>query len=211
MTDAYEREHMPGIGAVLHRQKQTVPRWAVGLVIGMPLAMTAFFASTLIAAGSVLAAGLAMGGALLASLVGGAAMITFASARLVVSEGELCVQLGFAGPRIAMGDVARVSIGPSGTNRNGIGIRRSLGGTTWVFMWGDNARAVHVERKDGTKLVLVTKETDALHAALEEALARRDGKAPRVRIADPSDVDAVVAAEEAEANIAASAKVNRAG
>jgi len=211
MTDAYEREHMPGIGAVLHRQKATVPRWAVGLAVGLPLVMSAFLASTLVAAGSVMVASLVAGAALVASVVVGAAMITFASARLVVSEGELAVQLGFAGPRVAIGDVARVFIGPSGTNKNGIGIRRALGGKTWVFMWGDNARAVHVERKDGTRLVLVTKETDALHAALEEALARRDGAAPRVRIADPSDVDAVLEAEEAEAHLKASAKVDRIG
>lgn len=199
MSDPYERAHMPGVGEVLHRQKATVPRWAVGLVIGLPLVMSAFFAVTLSAAGSLLAAGLTFGGALLASAIGGAAMITFATARLVVSEGELNVQLGFAGPRVALGDVARIWVGPSGTRKNGLGIRHSLGGTTWVFMFGDNARAVHVERRDGTHLVLVTRETDALFAALEEAVARRDRALPRVRVAEP-DQPASAGADDVEAS-----------
>lgn len=192
MADAYEKEHMPGIGAVLHRQKETVPRWAVALVIGLPLAMSLFFASTLIAAGSWLAAGATVAGAALASAVGGAAMITFASARLLVSEGGLEVQLGFSGPRARIGEVSRVFVGPSGTNKNGIGIRYGLGGTTWVFMWGDNRNAVHVERTDGTRLVLVTRQTEALHQALVEALARRDGRTPRVRVEAVENADAAL-------------------
>jgi hypothetical protein len=64
-----------------------------------------------------------------------------------------------------------------------------------------SARAVHVERTDGTRLVLVTREPEALHAALEEALRRRDAKLPRVRVAAvPDDERDAVAEAETDAH-----------
>ena len=73
---------------------------------------------------------------------------------------------------------------PSGTNKVGMGVGNDLRGTTTYRLWGDNARAVHVTKSDGKKLVLVTKEPDALLAALEEALARKGRAAPRVRVGE---------------------------
>jgi|GEM_PF-992391 len=188
MTDAYEQEQMPGVGAVLFRHKVSSPRWIMGLMSGVPLLV-----------GTLGAAALAIGGLLgevpellwpalgvFAGSVAFAAMfavinVTFASARIAVSEGELHVQLGFAGPRIPISAIRSVRIGPSGSNKMGMGVRKDLRGKTWFTLWGNNANAVHVEHEGGT-LILVVKKSEAIAAALEEALARHRRKTPNVRI-----------------------------
>lgn len=198
MTDAYEREAMPGIGEVLHRHKVTSPRWAFGLVLGPPLGFAAVATVSVALAGQLLGAAALLAGSLAYTALMTFVMVTFASARVAISEGEILVRLGFAGPRIPIGEVAGVKVAPSGSNRMGMGVRNDLRGTTLVTMWGDNARAVHIERTDGTKLVLVCKEPEAMARAIEEALARRDRKAPQIRVGDATSDAPDADAEAAE-------------
>ncbi len=183
MTDAYEREAMPGVGQVLHRHKVTSPRWAFALVLGLPLGFAAIAATGLALGGQLLGAGALLGGSLAYTALMTFVMVTFASARVAISEGEIHVQLGFAGPRIPIAEVAGVKVAPSGSNRMGMGVRNDLRGTTLMTLWGDNQRAVHIERTNGTKLVLVCKEPEPMARAIEEALARRDRGQPKMRVA----------------------------
>lgn len=194
MADEYERGHMAGVGEVLHRVKASVGRGLFGFLASTPLVAAAVSAAMLLGAAPAATIGLILGGGVLASVGLGALMLVFAGVRLVISEGEVAAQLGFAGPRVAVADIASVSRGPSGTNSYGLGVMRDFQGNTILKMFGDNATAVHLHKKDGTKLVLVTKENDAVFAAVTEALARRDAKLPRVRVEAAED-DA--AAEEA--------------
>ena len=199
MTDPYERDQMPGVGEVLHRHKATSPRWAFGVTLGVPLGLACFVAAALVIGGQLLAAaGIMLGSFALMALLG-FVMVTFASARVAVSEGEIYVQLGFAGPKIPIEEVASVRLAPSGSNRMGMGVRNDLRGTTIMTMWGDNQRAVHIERTNGTKLVLVCKDPDAMVQAIAEAIARRDRRASKVRVAGAAeDAKAVEADIEAE-------------
>ncbi|MCZ7686002.1 MAG: hypothetical protein M5U28_47480 [Sandaracinaceae bacterium] len=189
MADAYEREQMPGIGETLFRHKVSSPRWLIGLMAGLPLALGgAFGIGTVI--GGALAAGLGIfGGAAALSALMGFVMVTFSTARVAVSEGEVHLQLGFAGPRFPIEEIAGVRVAPSGSNRVGMGVRKDLRGTTLYTLWGDNARAVHIERTDGTRLVVVMKEPEAMARAIEEAMRRRDRAGVRVRVAADDEVE----------------------
>lgn len=195
MADAYEREAMPGVGEVLHRQKVTSPKWAMAIAIAGPVVPLVGMSLALFVGGQLLAGigALAAAAAAFASMA--FVMVTFATARIAVSEGELHLQVGMAGPRVPIAEIARVSLAPSGSNRVGMGVRNDLRGTTTYTLWGRNDRAVHIETTDGKKLVVVCKEPGALAQAIEEAMARKAGRAARVRVADP---DAALA--EAEEN-----------
>lgn len=201
MADEYERGHMAGVGEVLHRVKASVGRGLFAFVAITPLLAAAIASATLIGAAPAVTMGIILGSGALASLGLGTLMLVFAGVRLVISEGEVSAQLGFAGPRVAVADIVSVSRGYSGTNSYGLGVMRDFQGNTILKMFGDNATAVHLHKKDGTKLVLVTKENDAVFAAVQEALARRDAKLPRVRVEGVAeDVRAEDArAEDAEA------------
>lgn len=191
MTDPYERDQMPGVGQMLHRHKVTSPRWAFALTLGVPLGLAGFTAAALVVAGQIAEAAAIFGGAIAIAALLGFALVTFASARVAVSEGEIHVQLGFAGPKIPIAEVASVRLGPSGSNRVGMGVRSDLRGTTIMTMWGDNQRAVHIERTNGKKLVLVCKEPEAMVQAIAEAIARRDRSRSNVRVAEAEpDVEA---------------------
>jgi hypothetical protein len=135
-------------------------------------------------------------------------MVTFSTARIVVSEGEVHIQLGLVGPRIPIDEIAGARLAPSGSNRIGMGVRNDLRGTTSYTLWGDNARAVHIEHKNGTRLVVVMKEPEAMVQAIEEAMRRRDRKSVRVRVEVPGELHAVSdeASEEAASEEAASAE-----
>lgn len=202
MTDAYERDAMPGIGAMLHRHKVTSPRWAFALALGLPLGMASIAAVGIALGGQLLGAAALFGGALAYTALMTFVMVTFATARVAISEGEIHVQLGFAGPRIPIAEVASVKVAPSGSNRMGMGVRSDLRGTTLITLWGDNQRAVHIERTNGTKLVLVCKEPEAMARAIEEALARRDRGAPKMRV---GEADASAAEAEAHEDAPAAA------
>ena len=200
MADAYERDEMPGVGQVLHRQRITSPRWMMAIAALAPLLPGVGIAATFAAAGlwgPALGLGLgALGlGALMSFL-----MVFFAATRIVVSEGELELKMGMFGPKIPISDIASVSIAPSGTNSIGMGVMNDLRGTTIYKLWGDNERAVHVTTNDGKKRVLVLKDPEVMVAALEEAMARRDRKTgARVRVADDAAVEAEAAADESGA------------
>ncbi|MDQ3033549.1 MAG: hypothetical protein M3Y87_14110 [Myxococcota bacterium] len=182
MADEYERTQMPGVGEVLLRHKVTSPRWLIAGMIGFPITLGALAAAGLAIVGQTLPA--------LAVLAGAAAMsalftflnVTFSTARVAISEGEIHIQIGLAGPKIPIAEVARVSLAPSGVNKIGMGVGNDLRGTTYYRMWGSNDRAVHVERTDGSKIILVVKEPDAMANAIDEALARAKRRGPRVRV-----------------------------
>lgn len=197
MADDYERKHMPGVGEVLLRHKVTSPTWLVASMTALPLALGAFAAIGLIVGGQVLAGLGVLGGAALFAAFFTLLNVTFATARLAVSEGEVHLQLGFAGPKIPIAEIARVTIAPSGSNRIGMGVRSDLRGTTTYTLWGNNERAVHIERTDGSKLVLVVKEADAIVSAIETARARH-GAQLRVGV-DETPAAASESEEEAEA------------
>lgn len=182
MTDAYEREQMPGIGEVLLRRKVTSPRSIMAAMTGVPLGVGALTGIGLMLADQtalgmgVVGLGVTLSG--LFSLLN----ITFASARLAVSEGEFHLQLGTAGPRIPMEEIASVKLVRQRSRRRGMGVRNDLQGTTTYQLWGGN-EAVHIEKRDGKKLVLVILEAEPIVDALNEALRRRDKL--RVRVAAP--------------------------
>lgn len=188
MADAYEREQMPGVGAVLLRRKISSPRWMMAAMTGAPLSMGLLGGSALAALGLATGApdllwpalGVGAGGVALSAFFA-VLNVTFASARIAVSEGELHVQLGMAGPRIPIAAIRSVRLAPSGINKVGMGVGKDLRGTTWYRLWGDNARAVHVEHDGGT-LVLVAQEPDAIAGAITEALARHRGGPTKVRV-----------------------------
>jgi hypothetical protein len=201
MTDAYEREAMPGVGEVLFRHKVTSPRWLVGLstflpstILGVGGIVTALTVSPLAGLGMI--AGSVAVGVLMSFL-----MVTFATARVAVSEGELHVQIGMAGPKIPIAEIASVRVAPSGRNKLGMGASIDFQGNRYIRMWGDNQKAVHVELTSGKKLVMTTKEPEAMAAALQEAIRRRDAHRPKVRIAEAEAEHA-----EAEAALEAEAK-----
>jgi len=198
MADSYERGHMAGVGEVLHRVKASLPRGLFLFLATTPLLASGIAGAIVLGTGSLAAAAGILGTGLLLSIGLGALMLVFAGVRLVVSEGEISAQIGFAGPRVAVADIVSVSRGYSGTNSYGLGVMGDFAGNEILKMFGDNATAVHIHKKDGTKLVLVTKENDAVFAAVSEALARRDAELPRVRIEAPSE-DATDEAVEAEA------------
>ena len=198
MTDAYEREQMPGVGAMLFRHKVTSPRWLMLFVAGWPLLGGLAGALALAMDGQAMGALAALGGGAALGAVLGSLMLTFASARIAVSEGELHVQLGLAGPRIPMAEIAKVEIAPSGSNKIGMGVRTDLRGSALYTLWGDNARAVHVTKTDGTKLVFVMKEPDAMARAIEEAMTRAT-RGPRVRVEIADEHDAQEPSEASRA------------
>lgn len=182
---------MPGVGEVLFRHKVTSPRWVIALTTLFPSTLLLGLGTALSFVGKT-GAGLALvaGGLGLGALMG-ALMVTFASARVVVSEGELHVQIGMAGPRVPMAEIESVAIAPSGGNKLGMGASIDLRGNRYIRMWGRNEDAVHVRLKSGTSIVLTTKEPEPMAAALREALARRDRMAPRVRVDAEQEVVAV--------------------
>lgn len=180
VADPYEREQMPGVGEVLFRQKVTSPRWLMGWMVALPLGLGTLVALGLGVGGLFGGAGFYWGAA--AAFAGGIAMavffaalnLMFASARVAVSEGELHIQLGMAGPQIPISRIASVALAPSGINRIGMGVGTDLQGTTYYRMWGDNAEAVHLTMHGDKKIVVVLKDARAMKAAIEEALRRRD-------------------------------------
>jgi hypothetical protein len=198
MTDPYEREQMPGVGEMLFRHKVSSPRWLMGLIAGLPFAIGAVAAIATALGGAALAGAGILGVAAAASALTAFLMVTFSTARNAVSEGEVHLQLGLAGPRIPVREIAGARVAPSGSNRIGMGVRSDLRGTTLFTLWGDNARAVHLERTDGTRLVLVMREPDAMVRAIEEALRRRALAAhragPQVRVEIPLEPE--IAQEE---------------
>ncbi len=184
MADAYEREYMAGKGEVLYRHKVDSLKLGIGLGAGIPFGITAllslFFLLTTpmptMAALSPVLAG-AVGAAIVTAL-----SIVFGVARVTVSEGELHIQMGPAGPRIPIEEIESIDIGASGVRSYGLGYQKLLDGTSIYKMFGKNDRAVRItKRGDSNKLVLVMKDPDGLVAALREAQSRAAGK-PKVRV-----------------------------
>jgi hypothetical protein len=198
MGDDYARDAMPGIGQVLYRHKVTSPRWLMALLALLPAATLGGLGAALGLTGAVgtgEALGLLAGGLGLAALLGGLSVV-FASGRIAVSEGELHVQIGLAGPRIPIAEIESVSIGPSGGHKQGMGASIDLAGNRYLRLWGSNERAVRVVLRGGARLVLTTKEPDALAAAIEEALRRQGRAQPPVRVeAGASDTEAEAESE----------------
>lgn len=208
MADEYERTLMPGVGQVLYRHKVTSPRWLMLLSILVPLVSVSGVGLAMALAGSVVPGLAVAGGGLALGALMAFIMVTFASARLVVSEGEFLLHIGMGGPRIPIDDIEQVSIAPSGRNNIGMGVKMSLDGTKLYTLWGDNARALHLGLRGGKKLIVVSKETDAIKSAIDEARARRARPLP-VRVAaasagdgprtDSEELDAAHALEPREA------------
>ena len=195
MGDAYEQEAMPGVGEVLFRHKVTSPRWLIALTTLFPSTVLLGLGAAVSFAGET-GPGLALiGGGLGLGALMGALMVTLASARVVVSEGELHVQIGMAGPRVPIAEIESVKIAPSGGNKLGMGASIDLRGNRYIRLWGRNEDAVHVALKNGTSIVLTTTEPQPMAAAIREALARRDRSTPRVRV--DAALEVVVAESDA--------------
>jgi hypothetical protein len=132
------------------------------------------------------------------SAIFAATNLIFASARIAISTGEIHIQLGLVGPRIPIAEVAAVELAPSGTNRLGMGVGNDLRGTTTYRLWGRNERAVHVTRTDGTKVILVVRDAEAIARAIEDAMARHAGAGNRARVAAPGHRDRGIEADTDE-------------
>jgi hypothetical protein len=184
--DAYEREHMGGKGAILHRQKVQAPRWALAVAAWLP-------AGLLGALGLVAAASGAPWQAVLAPVAGGLAygvgmtglMLALAGGRIAVSEGELHVQIGPFGPRIPIDQIERCEVGASGLRSWGLGAQKLLDGTTVYKMLGDNATSARITTRDGRKLVIVCPDAHVLVAAVRDAVQRQ--AVPRTRVESERD------------------------
>jgi hypothetical protein len=179
MSDAFEREQMPGVGEVLLRRKVTSPRKIMALMTGLPLGIGALASVGFLIAGLLIPAVGVLGFALFLSALFTLINVTFASARLAVSEGEFHLLLGMAGPRIPIEEIASVKLVRKRSRRRGMGVRNDLQGTTTYQLWGGN-EAVHLEKRDGKKLVLVIQDAEPIVEALKLAMQRRD--MPRVRV-----------------------------
>lgn len=196
MADDYELKEMPGIGQVLLRHKVSSPRWMMAMMVGVPLVAGVVSGAALGLVGLLVPGLIAFGVGAGLSLLFTVLNVTFSTARVAISEGEIHIQLGFSGPRIPIAEVASVKLAPSGTNKVGMGVGNDLRGTTTYRLWGINARAVHISRRDGTKVVLVVKEPEAMVQAIEEAMSRHAKKGPRVRV--EAEEEAVIEASESE-------------
>ncbi len=196
MPDEYERAFMPGEGALHYRDKVTIPRWAFAVVAGLPLAFGVVGAWALAAASASpsLAALPLVGAALLSLLVSGV-LLVFASGRIAVSDGELHLQIGPAGPRIAMDELESVEVKPSWSRARGLGVKTTLGQPTLYNLLGDPAHAVWLRFKSERKpLVIVPRDAAALASALRKAMAPR----PNLRAEGPRPPDAFAHVEAAE-------------
>lgn len=197
---------MPGVGQVLFRHKATTPKRLTQLSVVLPLLCTAIPAAAFALAGTYGGAAAMAALGLGLSLFFGLMALVFASARIVVSEGEVSVQLGMGGPRVAVADIESVALAPSGLNSVGMGIKSDLRGTTYVKAWGDNKSAVHIRKRDGKRLIVITKEADAMVRAIEEALRRSGSPRARVEIeADEPAADELEVRQEDHAERARSA------
>ena len=204
MSDAFEREQMPGVGEVLLRRKVTSPQKIMALMTGIPLGVGALVSIGLFVAGLMIPAIGMLGGSLAMSALFTVINVTFASARLVVSEGEFHLQLGLSGPRIPIAESASVKLVRKRSRRRGMGVRNDLQGTTTYQLWGGN-EAVHLEKTNGKKLVLVIQDAEPIVEAIATALKRRD--APRVRVAEP-EAQAPVEDENEDAEARESARTH---
>jgi len=183
-ADAYEQGYMTGSGAMLHREKVGVPRWAVALTLGFTVGLPVLcgvIASVVLGIAAVVADQPLLTILILGPLICSVAyagvmtplMLAFSGGRIAVSEGELHVQIGPSGPRIPIDDIASCTLGPSGTNKYGMGVGKALDGTTTYRMFGDNARAVLLTRKSGQRIVIACPNADKVVEAVQRAQALR--------------------------------------
>jgi hypothetical protein len=185
-VDDYEQKYMEGQGAVLHRQKVQAPRWALPLVAWLPAVLALIPTISLLVSGAAPLAALApLGGALIYGALMTGLLVTLAGGRIAVSEGELHVQIGPFGPRVPIEDIASCEVGASGVRSYGLGAQKLLDGTTIYKMLGDNAKAARITRRDGSKMVLVCPDAEAVVAAVRMAMERR--ALPRTRVAVPDE------------------------
>jgi hypothetical protein len=129
-----------------------------------------------------LAGGAALYGAAMSGLT-----IALAGGRIAVSEGEVHVQIGPFGPRIAIDDVAGCELAASGLRSYGLGAQKLLDGTTVYKMLGDNARAARITRRNGSAIVVVCPDAEKLVAAVHEAMHRRAVPRTRVELEEEDD------------------------
>lgn len=89
--------------------------------------------------------------------------------RVRVTPDELLIDALGPTVRVSIAEIREASIGASGIGRRGLGVRLGIDGTTWYTLFGDNRRALIVERSSQAKLVLVCQRADDVLAALERA------------------------------------------
>ena len=122
----------------------------------------------------------------------------FSVLRISVTRGEVYVQYGLFGPKIAVGDVERCeAVDYDWKKYGGWGIRYALDGSVAYNMMGDQGRAVKIvyRKGKGTKTVLVASHNPArLAAAVNEARAAAQGKV-RVEATVEHEVEEAAAAE----------------
>ena len=188
-------------GEVLLRRKAIVPRWALGLIAGLPTVAGAVVGGVLGALGLVsglAAAGIGVAG-LAAGLLPAALAFVFAVGRLVITTDELHLQIGMAGPRIPMEAIESVAVGRARTRSKGLGYKKHGDGTRVYSMLGDWRRAVKLTFADDTPMDLVCEDPEAVAEAIRSAMASKGAK---VRVAieavdEPAEVEVPVADERA--------------
>jgi hypothetical protein len=196
---------MPGVGEVLFRHKVTSPRWLIAFTALLPSTVLGVL-GLVMALGASLVGGLVMiAGGVAIGLLLALLMAIFSTGRIVVSEGELHVQIGPLGPKITIDEIASVTIAPSGFRKLGMGTSIDLSGNRYIRMWGDDAKAVHVKLKSGKRVMITMKEPDAMAAALQQALDRR--KRLELRVAQEQGDEEVEEATEAAPEAAAKARI----
>jgi len=189
MSDEFEREQMPGVGEVFLRRKVTSPRWIMVTMTAIPLGVGALASIGLMLGWLIPDLGAVSGWLMLGTLGTSLTLaglftllnVTFASARIVVSEGEFQLKLGLSGPRIPVAEIASVKLVRTPSNRRGMGVRNDLRGTTTYQLWG-GIENVHLEKADGKKLVIVIQDAAPIVDAIKKAMQRRDS--PRVRVGE---------------------------
>ena len=122
-----------------------------------------------------------------------------------MSAGELYVQSGTAGPKIAVDDIESFAIADSGYRGHGMGARKNLDGSTLYKMYGDGERALRLEvRGRDSPIFLVCPEPEKLVDALTRAKAGTglliaEGADTSAEQAEAVDVAALEEAAEADA------------
>ncbi len=130
----------------------------------------------------------------LAALVLPLVWLLFSVLRISVTKGEVYVQYGLFGPKIAVDDIEHcAAVDYDWMKYGGWGIRFGRDGSVAYNMMGDKGRAVEIRYRKGkrTKKVLVASpDPERLAAAILQARAAAAGEAPaKARIEAPEAVD----------------------
>ena len=201
MADAFEREQMPGVGEVLLRRKVTSPRKIMALMTGIPLGVGALASVGLLIAGLLIPATWACWAfAVFMSALFTLLNVMFASARLVVSEGEFHLQLGHLGATHShRGDCLGEAGARSAADDAGWACAMTFRARPPTSSGVATRRCIS-RKRDGKKLVLVIQDAEPIVEAISKLALQAPRHAPRVRVEGVADAPLVASTNAVSSN-----------